>query len=44
MERKCERKLKTVTQKEPKGEFVVIIEGKSKEETIVKSNKEKYGK
>lgn len=32
------------SQKEPKGEFVVIIEGKSKEETIVKSNKEKYGK
>jgi 16S rRNA (cytidine1402-2'-O)-methyltransferase len=32
------------TQKEPKGEFVVVMEGKSKEENVAKTNKEKYGK
>ncbi|HMV15661.1 MAG TPA: 16S rRNA (cytidine(1402)-2'-O)-methyltransferase [Chitinophagales bacterium] len=32
------------TQKEPKGEFVVVLEGKTKEEHIAISNKEKYGK
>lgn len=32
------------SQKEPKGEFVVVVQGKSKEETATKSNKEKYGK
>ncbi len=32
------------TQKEPKGEFVVVMEGKSKEEYVAKTNKEKYGK
>lgn len=32
------------TQKEPKGEFVVVMEGKSKEEQAAKTNKEKYGK
>ncbi|HNC70738.1 MAG: 16S rRNA (cytidine(1402)-2'-O)-methyltransferase [Chitinophagales bacterium] len=32
------------TQKEPKGEFVVVLEGKTKEEHVAISNKEKYGK
>ena len=32
------------TQKEPKGEFVVVMEGKSKEEQVAQTNKEKYGK
>ena len=32
------------TQKEPKGEFVVVMEGKRKEENVAKTNKEKYGK
>lgn len=32
------------TNKEPKGEFVVVVEGKSKDDTVVLSNKEKYGK
>jgi 16S rRNA (cytidine1402-2'-O)-methyltransferase len=32
------------TQKEPKGEFAVVMEGKSKEENVAKTNKEKYGK
>ena len=32
------------TQKEPKGEFVVVMEGKSKEEQAAQTNKEKYGK
>ncbi|MFN8260139.1 MAG: 16S rRNA (cytidine(1402)-2'-O)-methyltransferase [Chitinophagales bacterium] len=32
------------THKEPKGEFVVVMEGKSKEEQAGKTNKEKYGK
>jgi 16S rRNA (cytidine1402-2'-O)-methyltransferase len=31
------------TQKEPKGEFVVVVEGKLKEQHKTKSNKEKYG-
>lgn len=31
------------TQKEPKGEFVVIAEGKLKEQQKAKTNKEKYG-
>ncbi|MFN8237606.1 MAG: 16S rRNA (cytidine(1402)-2'-O)-methyltransferase [Chitinophagales bacterium] len=30
------------TQKEPKGEFVVVVEGESKTESTQKSNKEKY--
>ncbi|MBK9328734.1 MAG: 16S rRNA (cytidine(1402)-2'-O)-methyltransferase [Sphingobacteriales bacterium] len=32
------------SQKEPKGEFVVVMEGVRKEEPVAKSNKEKYGK
>lgn len=32
------------TKKEPKGEFVVVVEGKTKEELIPKTNKEKYAK
>lgn len=30
------------TQKEPKGEFVVVMEGETKPESVPKSNKEKY--
>ncbi len=32
------------TQKEPKGEFVVVMEGKTKEENVSMTNKEKYSK
>jgi len=32
------------TQKEPKGEFVVVLEGEIADTTIAKTNKEKYGK
>lgn len=32
------------TQKEPKGEFVVVVEGKNVDATVAKTNKEKYGK
>jgi 16S rRNA (cytidine1402-2'-O)-methyltransferase len=32
------------TKKEPRGEFVVVIEGKNMEVTVAKSNKEKYAK
>jgi 16S rRNA (cytidine1402-2'-O)-methyltransferase len=32
------------TQKEPKGEFVVVVEGKSNGSTVAKTNKEKYAK
>lgn len=32
------------TAKEPKGEFVVVVEGKSADVTIAKTNKEKYAK
>jgi len=32
------------TQKEPKGEFVVVMEGRLKEENALKTNKEKYAK
>lgn len=32
------------TQKEPKGEFVVVVEGKNIDLTIAKTNKEKYAK
>ena len=32
------------TQKEPKGEFVVVVEGKTKDENVAMTNKEKYAK
>ena len=32
------------TTKEPKGEFVVVVEGKSADVIVAKTNKEKYGK
>lgn len=32
------------TKKEPKGEFVVVVEGKSIDVTVAKTNKEKYAK
>lgn len=32
------------TQKEPKGEFVVVMEGKDTDAVVPKTNKEKYGK
>lgn len=32
------------TQKEPKGEFVVVLEGEIVDATVAKTNKEKYGK
>jgi 16S rRNA (cytidine1402-2'-O)-methyltransferase len=32
------------TQKEPKGEFVVVMEGKITDVSVTKTNKEKYGK
>lgn len=32
------------THKDPKGEFVVVVEGKLKEESVAKTNKEKYAK
>lgn len=32
------------TQKEPKGEFVIVLEGEVADATVAKTNKEKYGK
>lgn len=32
------------TQKEPKGEFVIVLEGEVADVTVAKTNKEKYGK